>query len=101
MKKVYIYKMHAGMLGTDESFALVMESPLSLDEEQEYVCDHATSYQEQDEEGEWTDGDPEIWLVTTCTTKEQVEEEDGELLRGRDTLEGLFEELEKDGMEWE
>ena len=60
--KVFIYKMHAGHCGTDETLTIVSRTPLSSAEEGEYVYDHATSYQEQD--GEWEEGDPEIYLDT-------------------------------------
>jgi hypothetical protein len=96
--KVYVYKTHAGMVGTDESFCIVGDTPLTLGGEQEYAYDHATSYQEQDEDGEWPDGDPEIWLVAVCLTKAEVEDQSGELLCGNDTLEALIARLEADGM---
>ena len=98
MLKVYVYKMDAGHCGTDTAFAIVAEKPLSDSEEQEYLYDHATSYQEQDEDGEWPEGDPNIWVEAVCTSLEELEEESGYILCGNDTFEGLVAELEKDGM---
>jgi hypothetical protein len=98
MNKVFIYKMNAGMLGTDEALPLVSDIPLSHRDQEDYVYDHATSYQEEDEDGEWPEGDPEIWLERVCTTKEEIEEESGYLLCGHDTLEDLISRLEADGM---
>lgn len=39
--KVYVYKMHAGTLGTDETFVTVHK--LSESAEWDYVRDHAES----------------------------------------------------------
>ena len=98
MLKVFIYGMHAGMLGTDEQFTLVSDKELPCDQMEEYMYDHATSYQEQDEDGEWSEGEPEIWLEGTATTLEELSEYSGELLCGNDTFQGLVEKLEVEGM---
>lgn len=98
--KVFVYKMHAGVLGTDTAFTVVGKEPLTSEEEDEYVYYHATSYQEQDEDGEWPEGDPCIWLAATCTTKEELKKCSGYLLSGGDTFEGLIADLEKEGMKF-
>ena len=98
--KVYVYKMHAGTCGTDEVHLHVGETELDCGTIDEIVYDHATSYYEQDEDGEWEDGDPEIWLEATVTTLEELEEQSGYILCGADTLEDLVTQLESEGMVW-
>lgn len=96
--KVFVYEMDAGVVGTDEQFALVSDKEMTYAQMEDYVYDHATSYQEQDEYGEWKEGEPDIWLEGTATTLEELYEYSGKLLCGSDTFQGLVEELEKDGM---
>jgi hypothetical protein len=98
MLKVYIYEMHAGMLGTTEQFTHVSDKEMPLSCMEEHMYDHASSYQEQDEEGEWEEGDPEIWLAGIAITLSELEEYSGTLLCGSQTFQGLVEYLEKDGM---
>ena len=85
--------MHAGMAGTDQSFALTSK----LDEESEREYDHAESYQEQDEEGEWLEGDPEIWLEGVANSIKELEQYASQLLCGNETLEALITDLTTKG----
>ena len=96
--KVFVYKMDAGMYGTEETFTIVGTEGLTSKELWEYIYDHAISYQGEDEE--WESGEPEGWLETMVTTLAQLEECSGYLLYGNDTLEGLVEELELEGMKF-
>lgn len=98
MNKVFIYKMDAGHCGTEEAFTIVSEEPLLPEMEEEYLYDHATQYQEPDEDGEWPEGDPNIWLESTVTSLKELEEESGCILYGNDTFEELVIRLEKEGM---
>lgn len=99
--KIYIYKMHAGHCGTDDAFTIVGVKPLSYEEEDEYVSEHAHSYgNEQDEDGEWEEGEPEIYLEETVTTKEELLKFSGILCIGSQTKQDLIDDVERDGMVW-
>lgn len=99
MIKVFIYKMNAGMCGTGETFYVVGDKPLTHIEEDGIVCEHASSYQDQNEDGEWEEADPEIYLHTTLTTLEALKEEAD--YYGEDTFEALVERIEEEGMVWQ
>ena len=104
MKKVFIYKMHAGCLGTDETLLHVGEEGLSDSTQWEHAVAHAEGYgNEQIEDEEWHEdfSEPEIWLAATVTTIAELDEESGYILCGNETLEGLVVELEQDGMVWQ
>jgi hypothetical protein len=104
MKKVYIYKMHAGQVGTDESFCIVDDDPLPSSTEWDCATEHAASYgNERDEDGEWGEdfSDPECWLEAVVTTLDELEKESGYLICGHDTFEALVKRLEEDGMVWQ
>lgn len=92
---IYIYKMHAGMLGTDQMFW----SNCKINT-WEYAVDHALGFgNEQDEYDEWSEGnEPECWLVDKVSTVTQLEEYLGELLIGGDTLEDLLTEMAQQGV---
>lgn len=96
--KVYVYKMHAGIVGTDETFVTVHK--LSERSEWDYVRDHAESFgMEQDEEGIFRDEDgyemePEIWLVDVVSSRAQMQEHLGDLLLGNQTEEQFYEKEE-------
>lgn len=99
MKKVFVYKMDAGLVGTEETFTVVDEKPLPDDVAWEYATDHAMSYgNEQDEDEEWEHGQPECWLASTVTTLAELEEVSGYLMYGTMQLEDLVKSLEKEGM---
>lgn len=103
MKKVYVYKMHAGTMCTDESFALVLEEPLSSSMEWDYAMEHAECYgNEQDEDGEWYQGGyPECWLSATVTTIEELRDPADYILCGGEAFETLVKTLEEEGMVWQ
>ena len=92
---VYIYKMHAGTMGTEETF-------WSKDKVDTWECavDHAQSYgNEQDEYGEWSEGcEPECWLDEEVKTLAELEPHLGFLLVGGDTEEELLAEMAKEGI---
>jgi hypothetical protein len=104
MKKVYIYKMHAGLVGTDESFCEVDNQELPGNYQWERAVEHAATYgNEQDEDGDWGEdfSDPECWLEAVVTTLAELEEESGYLICGHDTFEALVKRLEDEGMVWQ
>jgi hypothetical protein len=104
MKKVYVYKMHAGCVGTDESFCEVDTQELPSRFQWEFASDHAASYgKERDVDGEWDEdfSDPECWLEAVVTTLDELEKESGHLLCGHDTFEALVKRLEDEGMVWQ
>ena len=99
MKKVFVYRMHAGMCGTDEAFTVVDETPLTPDEEWDYAVSHGECYGvEQNEDGEYEANTPECYLAATVTTKNELSRESGYLLTGYDTFEALVKRLEAEGM---
>tara|TARA_Y100001938_G_C8063210_1_gene418623 strand:- start:978 stop:1286 length:309 start_codon:yes stop_codon:yes gene_type:complete len=99
MKKVFVYRMNAGMCGTDEAFTIVDEKPLTPDVESEYAADHGESYGvEQNEEGFYDESEPECWLEATVTTLAELDEVSGYLLYGSMQFEDLVKSLEAEGM---
>ena len=91
---IYIYKMHAGMLGTDETFW----STEKVDE-WEYAVDHAESFgNEIDEDDEWLEGEPECWLEGTVTTLQELDKHLGSILRGNEREEDLVADIAKAGV---
>ena len=94
MNKVYYYQMKCC---TEETYLHVGTEPLSMDEGWDIMYDHATGYQEQDEDGEW---EPEMWLEAVITTVKQLEAHSGDILRGYETLGDLIVDLAEEGMVW-
>ena len=102
-----MYKMNAGMLGTEQVYLHVAEEELNCSESWELAVDHAEQYSVYqgesegflDEDGEET-SEPEIYLAATITNLAELEEYSDEILCGSDTLESLVIDLKSQGMVW-
>jgi len=99
MIKVYVYKMHAGSHGTEETHVHVGEGELTPSEQWEWAKDHAESYGNEFDGDEWSEGsEPEMWLIATVTTLAELEAVSPEVLCGSETLKDLIASVERDGM---
>lgn len=93
---VYVYRMNAGLVGTDESWVETQEIPYSA---QDVILEeHASSYGiELGEHGQYEDEngnevEPELWLEGTANSLEQLQQYLLELLTGGQTTEEFLQE---------
>jgi len=100
--KLFILGMHAGIVGTDDTFYLVCDERPDDHLTWEYACEHAESYgNELDEDEEWSMGsEPECWVKAEVKTLEDLEEHLGYLLYGSMQEEELIAQIEKEGFKF-